>query len=167
MTIKKITSFHLDLSLFSLDPLILSFIFSVSLSSSLLLSCLSASIFSCLLSPLPSSLVLSLLFHLLLSCLSFSVLCLSPLSLSRVVCCGVLLCVVCVVVCWWCVVVCVCFVCVFVCVCVCCGTLKKCGKKRVWIQKRLRVYIQNVAVPAPRVHVFQHVRVVPVHTVTF
>ena len=35
---------------------------------------------------------------------------------------------------------------VCVCVCVCCGTLKKRGKNRVWIQKRLRVYIQNVPV---------------------
>ena len=45
--------------------------------------------------------------------------------------------------------VCVC-VCVFsVCVFVCCGTLKKCGKKtRVWIQKRLRVYIPNFSVYA-------------------
>ena len=37
-------------------------------------------------------------------------------------------------------------VCVCVCVFVCCGTLKKRGKPRVWIQKRLRVYIQNVPV---------------------
>ena len=35
-----------------------------------------------------------------------------------------------------------------VCVCVCCGTLKKTWKTRFWLQKRLRVYIQNVAVYA-------------------
>ena len=33
-------------------------------------------------------------------------------------------------------------------VCVCCGTLKKRGKTRVWVQKRHRVYIQNVSVYA-------------------
>ena len=38
--------------------------------------------------------------------------------------------------CWW-------SWCVFG-VCVCCGMLKKRGKNRVWIQKRLRVYIRNV-----------------------
>ena len=38
----------------------------------------------------------------------------------------------------------VCLVCV--CVCVCCGTVKKRGKTRVWLQERLRVYIQNVPV---------------------
>ena len=37
-------------------------------------------------------------------------------------------------------------VCVCVCVFVCCGTLKKCGKTRIWFQKRLRVKIQNVPV---------------------
>ena len=73
-------SLHLASSLFSL-------------SSSLLLSCLSSFIFalSCLVSPLSSSpcLVLSLLFHLLLSCLSsFIFSCLvSPLSSSLVLSC--------------------------------------------------------------------------------
>ena len=43
-----------------------------------------------------------------------------------------------------CVVVVVVFLVVVVCVCVCGGTLKKRGKTRVWIQKRLRVSIQNV-----------------------
>ena len=33
-------------------------------------------------------------------------------------------------------------------VCVCCGTLKKRGKNRIWLQERLRVYIQNVSVYA-------------------
>ena len=38
---------------------------------------------------------------------------------------------------------------VCVCLCVCCGTLKKKrGKTRIWLQKRLRVYIQNVTVYA-------------------
>ena len=42
--------------------------------------------------------------------------------------------------CWW-------SWCVFgLSVCVCCGTLNKRGKTRVWIQKRPRVYIQNVPV---------------------
>ena len=39
-------------------------------------------------------------------------------------------------------------VCVCVCVCVCCGTLKKRGKPCIWLQKRFRVYIQNVPVYA-------------------
>ena len=79
----------------------------------------------CLVSPLPFSL-------LSLSLSSFSVQSLS-LSLSlRVMLC----CIVCVVVVWCVFGVCVCLVCG-----VCCGTLKKRGKTRVWIQKRLRVYI--------------------------
>ena len=42
-------------------------------------------------------------------------------------------------------------VCVCVCLCVCVCVLRhaeKCGKTRVWIQKRLRAYIQNVPVSA-------------------
>ena len=53
-------------------------------------------------------------------------------------------------VCWWCGV-CRCrrrVLCVRVCVCACCGTLKNVKKNRVWIQKRLRVCIQNVPVYA-------------------
>ena len=69
------------------------------------------------------------------------------LSPCDVVCCVVRVVVVVVllvVVCFWCV--CVCLVCV--CLFMCCGTLKKREKTRVWIQKRLRVYIQNVSVYA-------------------
>ena len=138
----------------------------ISLSSSCLFSCLVSSLFlsslfssldllfSCLVSPLSSSHVSSLLFHLLLSFL------VSPLSCSRflsvslslslsvsvsVWCCVLWCCVVCVVVV---VVLLLVVVCVRVCVCVCCGTLKKREKTRAWIQKRLRVCIQNVPVYA-------------------
>ena len=54
-----------------------------------------------------------------------------------------------------------------------CETLQN---PRVWIQKRLRVSVQNVSVcsfktslcvTAPRAHVFQHVCVVPAYTGTF
>ena len=65
--------------------------------------------------------------------------CLCVVCVVCVVCVLCVLCVLCVVV------VVVCVWCVCVCVCVCCGTLKKCRKKtRVWVQKRHRVYVQNV-----------------------
>ena len=160
---KNLFFFHLSLFIFSF---IFTFIFSLlfhlasslvfllssSLLSSLLFSCLSYSLFSSLLlSRLPfSCLVLSSLFY---SCLvslslslSFSVsvcLCLS-LSLS-VWCCALWCCVVCVVVVVLCVRVCV------VCLCVCLCVLRHAEKRektRLWIQKRLRVCIQNVPVCA-------------------
>ena len=63
----------------------------------------------------------------------------------------------------------VCVWCVCVCVCVCCGTLKKRGKKPVLGFKNTSVctFKTSPCMPAPRAHVFQHVRVVPVHTGTF
>ena len=111
-----------------------------------LLSSLSSSLLS-----LFSSLVSSLLSHRLLSsCLVSSSLvlsCVVSLSLSLFLClspCDVVCCVVwCVSLwpcCWW-------SWCVFD-VCVCCGTLKKRGKKRIWLEERLRVYIRNVPVYA-------------------
>ena len=113
------------------------------LPSSLVLSRLSSFIFSCLVS---SCLVLSCLVSLSVSlffCLSLSSSCVSlSLSVSVSVWCCVLCCVVCVV--------CVCLVCVCVCLCfcvfMCCGTLKKVEKTLLWIQKRARVYVQNVPV---------------------
>ena len=158
--------FHLYLSSFSL-PSSLS-------SSSCLLSCLASCLSSCLvLSCLSSCLVLSRVLSFILSCLlvlsclvlsclvlslscfsvsvlvSLSCLCLClrvmlslclSLSLSLRVMLWVVLCGV--VSLWsWC-----CWWSWSVFVCVCCGTLKKRGKTRVWIQKRLRVYIQNVPV---------------------
>ena len=76
------------------------------------------------------------------------------------------------------------FVCVFLCVCVClcvfvcvcvfvCSCVLEHAEKH---EKKNRVYVQNASVctfkpspcmPAPRAHVFQHVRVVQVHTGTF
>ena len=65
---------------------------------------------------------------------------------------------------------------VCVCVFVCCGTLKKTWKNRIWLQKRLRVSIQNVSVctfnvpvstGTTRTRVETCVRVVPAHTGTF
>ena len=94
--------------------------------SSLLLSCLSSFVFTCLFSPLSSSLVFSrpsssifsfLLFSFIFSCLFSSLLfhlLVSSLSLSVSVWCCVV-----------CVVVVVVLLLVVVCVCVCCGTLKK------------------------------------------
>ena len=65
---------------------------------------------------------------------------------------------------------------VCLCVCVCCGTLKKRGKTRIWLQKRLRVYILNVPVYADTTRTCvetcargagTHGDVLNVHTVTF
>ena len=151
--------FFSPLSLF-IFPFIFSLLFH--LVSSLVLSRLSSFIFSCLL-------VLSRL--LLSSFLSFSVffLCLS-LSLSP---CDVVCCVVWCVSLWsWCVFgVCVCVWCVRACVCVfvCCGTLKERGKTRVCGFKYASVctFKTSPCMPAPSAHVFQHVRVMPIHTETF
>ena len=132
----------------------------MSLHMSCLFSCLFSSLlFHLLVSPFSSSrffsfIVFSFLF---LSCfvslsLSLSVsLCLSlSLSVSLCVCLSLSLCLsVCVVWCVWC--------------------------PRVYVQKHLRVYVQNASVcrfktspcvPAPRPHVITHARV-PVHTGTF
>ena len=109
-----------------------------------ILSLLFRLLLSRLVSSLSSSLVSSCLFSLSLSRLlvsSFSVsLCLS-LSLSP---CDV--------------------VCVFVCACVCCGTLKNvekpvCGFKNASVC----TFKTSLCMPAPRVNVFQHVRVVPAY----
>ena len=165
--------FHLLLS--SVSCTVFPFIFSCplclvpsSLSSSLVLFVLYRLPFHLLLSSL-SCTVFPFIFScpLVLSCLSFSVSLSLFLSLClRVMLCGVL-CGLCRcgrgVVWWsWCVWWCVC-VCVRVCVCVCCGTLKKRGKTRVWVQKRPRVYMQNVPVYAgtTRTCVDVHVRVMP------
>ena len=146
------TIFHKKISFISISL----FLFHFSLLSLL---------FSCLVFSLPSSLVLSCLFS-----LSLSRLLLSSLSVSLCLCLRVMLCVVlCGVTlwswgCWW-------SWCVFgvcVCVCVCCGTLKN-VEKTVWGFKNASVcgFKTSPCMPAPRVHVFQHVRVVPVHTGTF
>ena len=82
-----------------------------------------------------------------------------------------------------CVVVVLCVLCVLCCVvcrcgrgvvggrgvCSCVAARKKRGKTRVWIQKRISVYIQNVPVctGTMRTCVSQHVPVVPVHMGTF
>ena len=119
-----------------------------------LLSSLFSFVLSCL---LLSSVVLSCLsFHLLFS-LS---LCLLSLSLSLsvspcdVVCCGV-----------WCV--CVCLVCVW-CVFGVRHTEKTVEKSLCGFRHApVCTFKTRPCMPAPRAHVFQHVRVVPVHTGTF
>ena len=93
-------------------------------------------------------------------CLSLS------LSVSVCLCLRVVQCgrgVVVVVVCVWCVCVCVCSC---VCVCVC---AEKNVEKPVCGFKNASVctFKTSQCVPAPRAHVFQHVRVEPVHTGTF
>ena len=140
---------------------------------SLHMSCLFSCLFSSLLSHVSSHVLLILLsflvcplsssrffsFHLLVSSLLLSSLvfsclvsCLSlSLSVSLCVCLSLSLCLsVCVVWCVWC--------------------------PRVYVQKHLRVYVQNASVcrfktspcvPAPRPHVITHAGVVPVHTGTF
>ena len=54
-------------------------------------------------------------------------------------------------------------------VCVSCGTLKKNVEKPVFGFKNASVctFKTSPCMPAPRAHVLQHVRVVPVHTGTF
>ena len=124
------------------------------------------------------SVFFSFIFSFILSCLVLSSLLSSLLSLSPFfvsvsvsVWCGVCPCVLCVAVCCWCV------LCVGVGVRVWMLVVYVVVVERaVWHAEKPRVSTQDASVstfktspcaPAPRAHVFQHVRVVPVHTGTY